>query len=226
MSGSIFAEIKKFQEDLTPAQNIEISDDDVLSEKFSFGNNIYNLFNALSKLFEELDLLSNNPKDNKNKFRFIHAFPDMIKDDGSNVVTYNIVKRNPRVTQNYSVNTRSVTKSKATSVGETYNAVTGSVDEFYKLEFDNVISITIFSKKARVLNNLSRVIESIFLKYSSFIKQFVDESIYLGMSDIRYLDRYDEQEPIYARELQFKVLTTEVYKQELEQAKSIDIQLK
>ena len=225
MSDSIFAEIKKFQAEIAPPQTIVV-ENDVLSENFSFGNNIYTLFTALHSLFKELDLLSDSPKDNKNKFRFIHSFPDSVKDDGSNVVTYNIVKRNPRVTQNYSVNTRSVTKNKATSVGESYNTVTGSVEEFYKLEFDNVISITIFSKKARVLNNLARVIESIFLKYSSFIKQFVDESLYLGMSDIRFLDRYDEQEPIYARELQFKVLTTEVYKQELEQAKSIDIQLK
>lgn len=225
MSDSIFAEIKKFQAEIAPPQTIVV-ENDVLSENFSFGNNIYTLFTALHSLFKELDLLSDSPKDNKNKFRFIHAFPDSVKDDGSNVVTYNIVKRNPRVTQNYSVNTRSVTKNKATSVGESYNTVTGSVEEFYKLEFDNVISITIFSKKARVLNNLARVIESIFLKYSSFIKQFVDESLYLGMSDIRFLDRYDEQEPIYSRELQFKVLTTEVYKQELEQAKSIDIQLK
>ena len=225
MSESIFADIRQFKEDLLPAQHVTI-ENDILSEKFSFGNNVYELFDGLTLLFKNLGLLSEKVSDNDSKFRFIHAFPDSIKDDGSNVVTYNIIKRNPRVTQNYSVNTRSVTKNKATSVGETYNTVTGSVDELYKLEFDNVISITIFSKKARVLNNLARLIESIFLKYSSYIKQFVDESIYLGMSDIRYLDRYNEQEPIYARELQFKVLTTELFTQELEQAKSINIQLK
>ena len=147
MSDSIFAEIKKFQAEIAPPQTIVV-ENDVLSENFSFGNNIYTLFTALHSLFKELDLLSDSPKDNKNKFRFIHAFPDSVKDDGSNVVTYNIVKRNPRVTQNYSVNTRSVTKNKATSVGESYNTVTGSVEEFYKLEFDNVISITIFSKNS------------------------------------------------------------------------------
>ena len=224
---SIFSEIKNFNKSLINDTTTTFSSEtDVLSENYTFGNNIYDLFTALGELFTELDLTSTKVEDNKNKFRFIHAFPDHIKDDGSNVITYHIVKRNPRVTQNSSINSRSVTKSKPTVVGEQYNTVLGSVEEFYKIEFDNVISITLFSSKARVLNNLSRIMESIFLRYSSYIKQFVDECIYLGMSDIRYLDRYNEQDPIYSRELQFKVLTTELYKQELEQVKSINIQLK
>lgn len=230
MSNSIFSEIRAFNQDLIedPRRGIQESSKttDCLSELYTFGNNIYELFDSLVTLFNDLGIISTNVDDNKNKFRFIHAYPDHIKDDGSNVITYSIVRRTPRVTQNSSINSRSVTKSKPTAIGEQYNTVTGSVDEFYKIEFDNVIAITLFSNKARVLNNLSRIIESIFLRYSSYIKKSVDECIYLGMSDIRFIDRYDEQDPIYSRELQFKVLTTEVYRHELEQVKSINVQLK
>lgn len=225
MDDSIFNTYKKFNDTMASDAEVDLVTSAIHMDS-TYGNNIYKLFDGLLELFKTLNLISEDPKENASKFRFIHAFPDMIKDDGSNVLTYNIIKRNPRQTQNYSINTRSVTKSKATHVAEKYNEITGNVDDFYKLEFDNIVSITVFSKKARTLNNITRIIEAIMLKYSSYIKQFVDEVVYLGMSDIRFLDRYEEQAPIYARELQFKVLTTEVFKQELEQAKSIDIQLK
>lgn len=224
MEHSVFQAIKDNRKDLI--NNVTISTEkDVLSENYKFGNSIYNLFDALCKLFVDLNLISNSEKDKKDKFKFIHAYPDSVTEDEQNVVTYNIVRRAPRVTANSSISTRPITKMKPSSVGESYNTVTGNVDEYYKVELDNIISITIFSSKARVLNNLSRIIESIFLRYSSYIKKSVDECIYLGMSDIRYLDRTDEHNPVYSRELQFKVLTTELYKLELEQAKSIEIQL-
>ena len=227
MSHSIFDNISSLNEELKNTTNSDFSqiETNTISEQSQFGNNIYKLFDALVLLFTELNLLTLKEDENVDKFRFIHAYPDEVREKRANTVTYNIIKRNPRVTQNYSLNTRSVTKMKPSVIGEEYNIVTGNVDEFYNLEFDNIISITVFSTKARVLNNLARLIEAIFFKYSSYIKKFVDESIYLGMGDIQFIDGYDEQQPIFARELQYKVLTTEVYKLELEQVKSINVQL-
>lgn len=222
---SIFKEVIQLRDELLSSDFNRIEGDSV-EELHSFGNNIYQLFDALLDLFKELNLLSGIKDPSPEKFKFIHAYPDEVKDDVvPNIVTYNIVRRTPRVTANSSINTRSVTKHGPTCVGESYNPITGNVEEQYKLEFDNVVAITIFSKRARVLNNLARLIESIFLKYSSYIKKFVDMYIYLGMSDIRYLDKYEDQDPLYCRELQFRVMTTEVYKQELEHIKSINLQL-
>lgn len=222
---SIFKEVVQFRDELL-ASSFNSVEDDSIEEIYSYGNNIYQLFDGLLNLFKELNLLSESGDPSPEKFRFIHAYPDEVKDAIiPNIVTYNIVKRNPRVTANSSINTRSVTKYSPSVVGELYNPITGNVEEQYKLEFDNVVAITIFSKKARVLNNLARLIESIFLKYSSYIKKFVDMYIYLGMSDIRYLDKYEDQDPLYCRELQFRVMTTETYKQELEHIKSINLQL-
>lgn len=225
MQQSVFETIRNFNEELTPSERVELLTESVTTDS-TYGTNIYRLFDGLLQLFLDLGLTGEQPEKDFNQFRFIHAYPDMAKDDGANVVTYSVIKRSPLKTQNNSINSRSVTKSKATYVAEKYNTVTGSVDDFYKLEFDNIISITVFSHKTKILNNLARLIESIFIKYSSFIKQFVDETVYLGMDSIRFLDRYDEQRPVYARELQFKVITTEVFKQEREHVKSIDIQIK
>ncbi len=216
---SIFQHITTNKEPIE--QEIKTTEDTVL------GSNIYSLFDGLVELFKQLELIDLDGTSPESKFQFIHAYPDKVKEEDVNTVTYHILWRRPRVTQGTVIQgSRSFTKAKPTFIGEQYNSITGNSEEFFRLEFDNVISLTVFSKKARVLNNLSRVMESIFLKYASYIKQYVDDFVYLGMSDIRFLPRYEEGDPFYSRELQFKVITTEVYKHELEQMKSLNIHLK
>lgn len=221
MSQSVFKSIKDHNSELFN-QNVLTEDGKVIDREF--GHSIYNLFDHLYLLFQNLDLLYESEKDLVDKFKFIHAYPDEAKTDQASVVTYHIVSRAPALIKSSIINGGSTTRYKPSVVGEQYNSVTGNVDELYKLQFENIVSITIFASKARVLNNLAKVMESVLLKYSSSIKKCVDEYIYLGMSDIRFLDGYEGKTPIYSRELQYKVFTTEGYKQELEQAKSITIQ--
>lgn len=225
---SIFDSIKRLNESIQADTRLEDdfnSEPDVLSADYLYGTNIYKLFDGLTELFQRLGLIAEHSNQNDSRFKFIHAYPDSVYDDNSNIITYTIDERRPLKVQSNSVPTaRAVTKVKPTFVTEQVNDITGNVENIYRSEFDNIISIRIFSGKARILNNLARILESIFIKYSSYIKQYVDEFLYLGMGPITYLDRYDEQDPIYSRVLKFHCITTEFYKLELEQVKNIRTQ--
>ena len=91
----------------------------------------------------------------------------------------------------------------------------------YSCAFTNTISLTVFSNKTRTLNNMTRILESLFFKYSSYLKKHVFEVIFIGMNSIQFTDRYDEKDRIFSREMQFSVITLEYFVKELEQLKSI-----
>ena len=87
----------------------------------------------------------------------------------------------------------------------------------------NTASLTVFSNKARTLNNMIRFIESIFFKYSSHLKKHIYEFVLIGMNSVQFTDRYDEKDRIFSREIQFNIVTLEYFILELEQLKSIDL---
>lgn len=224
MNDNIFSSISSQKDKLINGTTIEEKVKQI-EENFAFGNNVYELFDKLCELFNTLNLLETDKID-ESKFRFIHAYPDNILNPTSNVVTYNIVGRKPLQVNSRVIPGSSAKITRPVHVNESYNTITGNVEETYKLMFENVISLTVFTTKARMVNNLARLLEGLLLKYSSYIKKYVDNIIYLGTSDIRFLDRGEEMHPFYSRELQFKVNTTEVFKLDLEQIKSIEIQTK
>lgn len=198
-----------------------------LDRNSQFGSNIYNLFTSLEKLFDHLGILSQGDvQDLPEKFRFIHAYPEQVYNNTSNTVTYRLAHRAHAVAQSSALPNRNPTKYGASIVEEQVNIVSGNIDELYKVEFENIVKFTIFSTKTRNLNNIARVLEAIFIKYASYMKNVVDHTVYLGTSDIGFLENYDDQEPIYTREMTLRVYTTEVFTQELEQVKSIDLHIK
>lgn len=189
----------------------------------NFGVSIYKFFEVLYDLFNTLGLLTDSETKDYSKFRFIAAYPDETYDD-TNIMTYDITRRVPLVVNSKAIqgNTKLI---KPKFEVETYNQITGNSEELYSCAFTNTISINIFSSKARTLDNMARVLETIFFKYSSYLKKHVREVVYIGMNSIQFTDRYDEKDRILSRELQFSVLTTEYFVKELEQLKSIDLKL-
>ena len=187
---------------------------------FNFGCSIYEFFDVLHDLFTRLGLLIDSKTKDDNKFRFICAYPDETYDE-SNIITYDLVRRVPLV-----VGTKIIQGStkyvKPRFVTEKYNDVTGNVENLYVAAFSNTISLNIFSNKSRTLNEMPRIIESIFYKYSSHIKKYVDEFVFIGANSIQFTDRYDEKDRLFSRELQFNIITSEYFILELEQLKSID----
>ena len=107
---------------------------------------------------------------------------------------------------------------------ESYNYITGNSEELYSCAFTNTISLTVFSNKARTVNNMARLLESLFFKYSSYLKKSVFSVVFIGMNSIQFTDRYDQKDRIFSRELQFSVVTLEYFVKELEQLKSVDIE--
>lgn len=216
---SVFGKIKKEELDIeqilsNPYNNVEELDG-------NFGVSIYKFFEVLHDLFNTLGLLTTSDKPDLSKFRFIAAYPDETYED-SNIITYDIVRRVPLVV-NSKVIQGSTTLIKPKFEKDSYNYVTGNSEELYSCAFTNTISLNIFSNKTRTLNNMARIVESIFFKYSSYLKKHVREVVFIGMNSIQFTDRYDEKDRIFSREIQFNVLTTEYFVKELEQLKSIDI---
>lgn len=219
MSGSVFSKIKEERTEIenilsNPYRNVEELD-------ANFGVSIYNFFEVLHKLFNSLDLLTNEENKDKSKFRFIAAYPDETYDD-SNIITYDIVRRVPLIA-NSKVIQGNTTLIRPRLETEAYNYITGNSEELYSCAFTNTISLTVFSNKTRTLNNMTRILESLFFKYSSYLKKHVYSVVFIGMNSIQFTDRYDEKDRIFSREMQFSVITTEYFVKELEQLKSIDL---
>ena len=214
---SVFNKIKEERTEIeeilsNPYKNVEEMD-------ANFGVSIYKFFDVLYDLFDSLDLLTNTSNNDKSKFRFIAAYPDETYDE-SNIITYDIVRRVPLVA-NSKVIAGSTTLVKPKFEKEKYNLITGNSEEMYSCAFTNTISLTVFSNKTRTLNNMTRILESLFFKYSSYLKKHVFEVIFIGMNSIQFTDRYDEKDRIFSREMQFSVITLEYFVKELEQLKSI-----
>lgn len=195
-----------------------------------FGVDIYSFFDRLKDLYYSLDLLlgkdnksdadSINSVNNNTRFRFITEYPDNVYDE-NNLVTFGIVRRKPFINNNRIIG-YNVAHAKPVSVGERNNIIRGNVEELFCMEFSNVISLNVFSNKTQTLNTIVRVLETIMYKYSSYIKKYVKEIIYIGANSIQFVDTYNEKEKLLSRELQFHVITSEYFTLETEKIKSID----
>lgn len=203
-------------------ENTNINLEDEVEKGSVYGSDIYQIFENLYNLFNNLKLLSNDPLDISKSFKFIHAYPDEVKSDDVNVITFRVKTRAPAVSSSKAVNQTNFTSKAPRVIDEVKNEITGMVEYIYQQAFDNVIALTIFSTKARAVNLLAQIIESIFVKYKKEICSGSTQYFYLGMSDIGFLDRYD-QEPIFTRELVFHFKTSEMFKMESEEVKSINI---
>lgn len=216
---SVFNKVKEEKTEIesilsNPYRNVEELD-------ANFGVSIYKFFDVLYDLFDSLGLLTSEENKDKSKFRFIAAYPDETYDD-SNMITYDIVRRVPLVINSKAIQ-GSTTLIKPKLETESYNFITGNSEELYSSAFTNTISLTVFSNKTRTLNNMTRILESLFFKYSSYLKKHVYSVVFIGMNSIQFTDRYDEKDRIFSREMQFSVITTEYFIKELEQLKSIDL---
>ena len=219
MDRSVFDTIKHEENEIdsilsNPYKNIE-------ELQKNFGVSIWKFFEVLHKLFSDLGLLTDPSKKEENKFRFINAYPDQTYDD-TNVITYDVIRRVP-----FKVDSKvipgSTTYIRPKYESEVYNHISGNSEQLYSSAFSNTVSFTVFSNKARTLNNMIRIIESIFFKYSSHIKKHIYEFVLIGMNSVQFTDRYDEKDRIFSREIQFNIITLEYFVLELEQLKSIDL---
>lgn len=216
---SVFKNIKEEENEIdrilsNPYKNIE-------ELKMNFGVSIWKFFEVLHELFNSLGLLTDPSKKEENKFRFINAYPDQTYDD-TNVITYDVLRRVPLKVDSKAI-PGSTTYIRPKYESEVYNHITGNSEQLYSSAFMNTVSLTVFSNKARTLNNMIRVIESIFFKYSSHLKKHIYEFVLIGMNSVQFTDRYDEKDRIFSREIQFNIVTLEYFILELEQLKSIDL---
>ena len=189
-------------------------------------NGIQDFFLALHTLFENLSLIAKENEESDTKFNFINAYPDETYDGFSNTVTFDVISRCPFKVDNKTLNTNKTSFIKPRYITDEYNKITGNVEGVYAIVFSNIISINCFSNKSRTLNNMVSLIESIFYKYSSYIKKHVDQFYYIGTGAIQFISKNDQNDRLFSKELQFHVVTSEFFSTEQEQLKSIDIKNK
>lgn len=214
---------KEIQELRSVFNNIDVKEDTSSEQGGAvYGSDIYAIFDNLHSLFNKLKLLSEDPKDIASSFRFIHAYPDEVRTKDVNVITFRVKTRAPQVANNRSNTQSGFTSKGPRSMQEGYNQVSGMYENHYQQSFDNVIALNIFSTKARAVNLLAQILESIFVKYRREISPPATQYHYLGMSDVGFLDRYD-QEPIFTRELGFHFVTSEVFIMETEKVNTIQV---
>lgn len=220
---SVFDNIENDLLDLksNPSSAFKSNEDSI---QYNSGNGIQDLYDVIHNLFKELSLIiEEDDKHTEVKFKFINSYPDEIYNDYNNIVTFEVLRRVPFIADSKAINNGGTKYIKPRFIKDKYNSITGNVEELYSAIFSNVISITCFSNKARTLNNMASLIESVFYKYSSYIRQYVDQWYYIGMGQIQFINKYDQQERLFARELQFNVVTSELFVTEEEHIKSIDI---
>ena len=180
---------------------------------------IFTFYDALVSLFNQLGMLATSEGDFKTKFQFINAYPDLIYPQ-NNVMTYEVVSRKPFTSVSKSVTGVSNTYLKPMYIEEKYNKITGNMEQIYTSIFENIISINCFSTKSSILNDMCRLLESVMIKYSSYLKRYIDEIVYLGQGSIQFIDSNDDKR-LFSKQLQFKIITSEMFILESEQLKEI-----
>ena len=185
---------------------------------------IYEFFNVLLELFTKLNMISTSPDDYDTKIEFYYAYPDKVYAQNT-TVAYDVLSRKPLVTNSKSSQNGPTTHLKPQLLGESLNRITGNMEETYAARFENVISLRCFSDSATTLLNTTRLIESLMIKYYTYLKRYINESVFIGQGSTQFHGNYDNKR-LFSRELQFKIITSETFVVEIEQLKSVHIQTK
>lgn len=185
---------------------------------------IYGFYDVLLKLFNQLDLISfeaNNQS--KNQFAFIRAFPDQ-EYLQNNVVTFLVKESNPFTSKSL-VNKTGNTIHTPRFVDQEYDIISGNVKDTYRYPKEHCLELRCFSRSAETVEQLSKIIETSFIVYSSLLKKYVSNIRYLHTTATEYVGEYD-QKRLFTKSIYFKIITVQTYNIDLEQLKNITLTLK
>ena len=180
---------------------------------------IYSFFNCFQKLLADLNLLAEDETD-ESKIIFRQEYPDETYKSGT-VVVYKINERNfyhPKTTMNPS----GTEQRKPLTLGTSSDIISNNVVDDYGYFFSNNVEFEIFSNSIEHLHTVTKLLESICLKYKKNLKLYVHNVLYKGQSKLEYSDKYFKKR-LFSKSIHLEVITCETYSIVSEELKYIEI---
>lgn len=163
---------------------------------------IYEFYPVLYSLFKDLGVLATDHQENDRlSFKFIR--PDEVYQNSQNVVTLDLGAR-----QYAEQNGR--TQVNHRSIGEVYNTVTGQNEETFVIQFQNEVSLTIYSEKYNQLLRVVEFIEDVILKHRGSIEQYVEKIHYIGTTETAYISN-SASTKLQSKTIKLLVYTVKTY---------------
>lgn len=180
---------------------------------------IYSFFDCFQNLLNELNLLAHDESD-PTKIILRQEYPDEIYKSGT-VVVFKINERNfyqPKST----MNPTGTEQRKPLTLGTSSDIISNNVVDDYGYFFSNNVEFEIFSNSIEHLHTVTKLLESICLKYKKNLKLYVHNVLYKGQSKLEYSDKYFKKR-LFSKSIHLEVITCETYSIVSEELKYIEI---
>lgn len=196
--------------------------DDIINRKpnsYDKYIDIYSFFDKFQNLLEELNLLAHSESD-QTKIVLKQEYPDEVYKEGT-VVIYKINARNFYQPKSL-MNPTGTEQRKPLTLGSSSDIISNNVVDDYGYFFKNDIEFEIFSNSVEHLHTITKLLESVCLKYKKNLKLYVQDVLYKGQTKLEYSDKYFKKR-LFSKSIHLEVITCETYSLVSEELKYIEI---
>lgn len=202
-------EIKDLRADILNNVGEDLFNSIVKKEKQNYQNyvNIYEFFDVFYNLLKDLNLLNTEEKD-ESKITLVEEYPNEEYEEDTFVV-YSIGKRDFFSNKSYGDST-TIRQHKPLQLEEEYDTIQNNIKTDYAYKFENEIEFRIFSTSIKRVQEISRLLEGIILKYKGHLTLYVDKVLYAGQTEIEYNPKYFTRR-LFSKGIKLQVITLETY---------------
>lgn len=169
--------------------------------------NIYDFFKVIYKLLDDLNLLNKDSKD-ESKITLLEEYPDEEYEEDTFVI-YSVGKRDFFSNKSYG-DDKIIRQHKPLQLEEKYDTIQNNIKTDYAYKFENEVSFQVFSTSLKRVHELSRLLESLILKYRGNLKLYVEQIQYAGQTEIEYNPRYFSRR-LFSKSIKMQVITVETF---------------
>lgn len=180
---------------------------------------IYDFFDVFYNLLDSLNLLNKDSKD-ESKISLVEEYPDTEYEEDTFVV-YSIGKRSFFTNKSHGENTN-IKQHKPLQLEEEYDTIQNNIKTDYAYKFENEIEFQIFSTSTRRVQEISRLLEGIILKYRGHLLLYVDKVLYTGQTELEYNPKYFMRR-LFSKSVKMQVITLETYSTVSEEIKYMNM---
>ena len=180
---------------------------------------IYSFFDKFKDLLASLNLLAEN-EDDYTKIVLKQEYPDEVYKEGC-VIVYKINERNFYQPKSL-MNPTGTEQRKPLTLGSSSDIISNNVVDDYGYFFRNDIEFEIFSNSVEHLHTITKLLESVCLKYKKNLKLYVQDVLYKGQTKLEYSDKYFKKR-LFSKSIHLEVITCETYSLVSEELKYIEI---
>lgn len=195
--------------DIFNSVGTDLYDSIVNKEKQSYHKfvDIYEFFDVFYNLLDSLNILNKDSKD-ESKISFVEEYPDTEYEEDTFVV-YSIGKRDFFANKSIGENTN-IRQHKPLQLEEEYDTIQNNIKTDYAYKFENEIKFEVFSTSTRRVQEISKLLESIILKYKGNLLLYVDKILYKGQTELEYNPKYFARR-LFSKSVNMQVITLETF---------------